>query len=245
MHKIFLSILLFAAFTSCNDKNNDVNLQERLKKDTSVAAQQIIFAEPLVIDSSRMVIYPLILETESFGKGYGYKRGGESQMFWNLIFYNVEAATRNLLTSDKKIMISSIILNSPSSSNAYGGMGSSGINIFNDHIVYSVISADYDSNKILDQNDPGYIYVSARDGKNFRQVSPEGYHIDSWHEIKGTSKIIMTGRKDGNRDKKFNENDSPVPLVVDLNSNTQATEAFKPEFVDSLKKKLVTIWKAQ
>lgn len=238
---ILLSISILIA---CSDNTRDVNLQEKLKKDTTANSQQIIFAEPQVIDSSHIVIYPLILENESYGSSYGSSSGGRRTSYWNLIFYNTETRHQNLLTTDKKVLIYSTNIYSPSSSSRSSvDIWKNGIDIFKDNIIYTAVAKDYNVNKHLDQEDPTYLFISKRDGTNFRQISPDNYNISSWQVVKGTTKIIMQGQKDDNGDKKFNEHDSTIPLIVDINSYQLAVEMFKQNFTDSLKKKLVTIWK--
>ena len=235
---IFLPVFIL---TACADKSKDVNLQEKLRKDTTVNSQQIIFAEPQTIDSSHIVIYPLILEKETYGSGYSSGSDGQRTSYWNLIFYNTETQNQNLLTTDKKILISSI--NFGSSSSSSHDLWTSGINIYKNNIIYTVVANDYNANKQIDGNDPTYLFVSNRDGTNFRQISPDSCNINSWKVVKGTTKIIMQWQKDNNGDKVFNENDATIPLVVDINSGKTATETFKQNFIDSLKLRLVKIWK--
>ena len=235
---IVLTILIL---TACNDTNQDVNLQRDFKNDTTTKASQIIFAEPQIIDSSHIIIYPLLFEKTSYGS-YGSSGGGEKMSYWNLIFYNTETTQQHLLTSDKKILIYSINLSNTSSSSS-SDIWTNGINIFKSNIVYTAVSKDLNLNNQLDQDDPNYLYVSDKEGNGFRLISPEDYNIISWDVVKGTSKIIMQAQKDENGDKKFNANDATIPLVVDLNSMKPAVETFNINYIDSLKQKLVMIWK--
>ena len=189
MLKLLSIILTVLILTSCNDTKQEVNLQQDLKNDTTTKAIQILFAEPQIIDSSHIIIYPLLFEKisyESYGSG-----GGEKTSYWNLIFYNTETAQQHLLTSDKKILIYSINLSSSTSSSSSGDIWTNGINIFKSYIIYTAVSKDYNSNNQLDQDDPNYLYVSDKEGNNFRKISPEDYNITSWNVVKGTSKIIM------------------------------------------------------
>jgi hypothetical protein len=243
MSKILPILLSFSILIACSDSSQDVNLQERLKKDTTVNSQQIIFAEPEILDSSHIIIYPLILEKESYGKSYGSSSGGQRTSYWNLIFYNTETQNQSLLTMDKKILIYSMNFGSSSSSSSSADIWTDGINVFKENIIYTAVARDYNSNKKLEQDDPTYLFVSNREGINFRQISPDNYNISSWEVVKGTTKVIMQGQKDDNGDKIFNELDAIVPLVVDINSPKPAVETFKQNFVDSLKRKLITIWK--
>lgn len=244
MLRLFLVFLSVAIFTACSDRNKDVNLQEQIKKDTTANSQQIIFAEPQTIDSSHIVIYPLILQMGSYGSSYGSSSGGRRTSYWNLLFYNTESQNQNLLTADKKILIYSInFAGSSSSSHSSNNLWTNGINIFKENIIYTAVVKDYNANNQLDENDPTYLFVSNRDGKSFRQISPDNYNINHWEVVKGTTKIIMQGQKDDNGDKVFNEKDGSVPLIVDVNSQKAAEETFKANVIDSLKQKLVRIWR--
>ena len=238
------TITIIFILTSCNSKTEDINLQQGIKNDTMIKTSQIIFSEPQTIDSSSVVIYPLISEKTTYGGNYGSSGGGgEKISYWNLIFYNTETGAKNLLTKKNKILIYSINMGGSSSSSS--GIWTNGINIFKDNIIYTVVSKDYNQNKILDQGDPNYLYVSTKEGNGFRQISPDDYNIRSWEVVKGTTKIIMQGQKDENGDKKFNESDKTVPLIVDLGLNKQANETFENSYIDSLKKNLIGIWKQQ
>ncbi len=230
--------------TACSDEPQNVNLQEKLKKDTTVTSQQIIFSQPQTIDSTHIVIYPLIFQKETYGGSYGSSGGGQKTSYWNLIFYNTETEHTNILTSERKILIYTFNLGSSSSSSSYSSDNSwaNGINIYKDNIIYTVVTNDYNANKQLDENDPTYLFVSNRDGTNFRQISPDDYNISSWEVVKGTTKIIMQGQKDDNADKTFNDIDAIVPLIVDVNDNTTAKETFKQNYIDSLKQRLLNIW---
>jgi hypothetical protein len=239
MTKLLFILLPIFVLTSCADKSKDVNLQEQLREDTTLNAQQIIFAQPQMIGNTHLVIYPLILEKETYAIGYSGGSGVQKTSYWNLIFYNIETRNQNLLTTDKKILISSINLESSDDDDLL----TSGINVYNNNILYSVVANDYNANKQIDENDPTYLFVSNRDGTNFRQISPDSCNIDSWKVVKGTTKIIMQGQKDTNGDKVFDEKDATIPFVVDLNSGKMATEAFKQNFMDSLNMRLVKIWK--
>src|SRR5829696_126597 len=234
---IVITILIL---TACNDTKHDVNLQKDLKNDSTAKASQIIFAEPQIIDSSHTIIYPLLFEKTSYSS-YGSSGGGEKTSYWNLIFYNTETAQQHLLTSDKKMLIYSINLSGSSSSSSSSYIWTNGINIFKSNIIYTAVSKDYNLNNQLDQDDPTYLYVSDKEGGNFRQISPEDYNVISWDVVKATSKIIMQGQKDENGDKKFDDNDKMIPLIVDLTLMKPASETFNSTYIDTLKQKLSNI----
>jgi hypothetical protein len=242
MLRILLLLLPLAALTACTDTSQDVDVQEKLKKDSTVTAQQIIFAAPQIIDSSHIIIYPLIFQRESYGDSYGSSGGGQITSYWNLGFYNTETQAQTMLTPDRKILIYSIS-HASSSSSTSGNMWENGVNIYKSNIVYTAVSKDFDANKKLDDDDPTYLFISNTDGTHFRQISPDNYNILSWEVVSRTAKIIMQGQKDDNGDKRFDDADATVPLIADVSLQKPVTETFRQNFVDSLKRRLVQIWK--
>jgi hypothetical protein len=235
--------VLFAicALFSCSENSQDLNLQKTIKNDTSAKAGSIVFAEPQIIDSSHIIIYPLVLERSTYGSGFSSGSGGESTIYWNLLFFNTETNQKHLLFQDKRIAILSI--NSNEASSYRLNIFKSGIDIYKDNIFYEVIAKDYDQNGILNRNDPTYIFVSDKQGNNFRQLSPENFSVESWSVVKGTNKIILQARKDDNNDKRFDQNDAIIPLIVDVTSGKLSQMTFDQSYIDSLKGKLTKIWK--
>ncbi|HTQ26478.1 MAG TPA: hypothetical protein VMI35_00045, partial [Puia sp.] len=156
-------IIAVCILLSCSNNNQAVNLQEGIKSDTSAKATAILFSYPEIIDSSHIVIYPLILERTSYGSGISSSYGGERTTYWNLIFYNTDDKTQKLLTKDKRIIITSMKSNDKSSTSS-DYRWSEGIDIYENHIFYEVVSKDFNQNNYLDINDPTYLYVSDKKG---------------------------------------------------------------------------------
>ena len=48
------------------------------------------------------------------------------------------------------------------------------------NIFYKVSVDDYNQDKKLTSDDPEYLFVSDKEGNNFRQISPTGYNLKSW-----------------------------------------------------------------
>ena len=109
MNRQLLLIASVCLFLSCSGNNQDVNIQKDILTDTSTKTTAILFSDPQTIDSSHIVIYPLILEKTSYGSGFSSSAGGKTS-FWNLVFYNADDNTQHLLTTDKRIVINSIPL---------------------------------------------------------------------------------------------------------------------------------------
>ena len=237
--------LAFVCFSvllvSCGDKPEELDLQKELSTDSTVKSNQIVFTEPQIIDSSKFVIYPLLFEKVNYAGSSGYSGGGRN-IYWNLIFYNPQNGESRLLVNNQKVLINAINSTiTPLSLMAVNR--ENGINSYKKYIIYSAVSKDYNLNNLLDQQDPNYLFVSDREGSNFRQVSPEDYHIVSWKILKGTTKILMQSQKDDNGNQKFDNADKIIPLVVDLNTGKMASEIFSPKYIDSLKQELINTWK--
>jgi hypothetical protein len=236
--------MTFSTLFSCSGNSKDMNLQKAIKKDSSANMSTIIFAAPQVIDSSHIVIYPLILEKTTYGSGFSSGSGEwERTNYWNLLFFDAETNQQHLLTRDKKIIIFSI--NSGESSSFARHIPTDRNNIYKDNIFYEAITKDYNQNDYLDNNDPTYLFISDKQGNNFRQLSPENYNIKSWTVVEGTTKIILQAQRDDNNDKKFDENDKTIPMIVDVASGKFAQETFNQNYMDSLKSVMTKIWKAE
>ena len=244
MRRQILIIVTICFLLSCSNDSEEVNIQKRIQSDSSAKVATILFSSPQVIDSSQIIIYPLILEKTSSGSGLSSSSGLEKTSFWNLIFFNANNNTQHLLTIDKRIVINSINMDgNSSSSSSSSDIWKGGINIYDNNIFYDVVSKDLNQNNYLDVDDPTYLYVSDKQGNNFRQLSPDNYNITSWNVVKGTSKIILQVQKDNNGDKRFDQNDELIPFIVDVNTGKLATETFNNTYIDSLKKVLTNTWK--
>ena len=238
--------LVFVCFSillvSCGQDAEELDLQKELSTDSTVKSNQIVFTEPQIIDSSKLVIYPLLFEKVNYRGSGDYSGGGGRYIYWNVIFYNPQNGKSRLLVNNQKVLINTI--NSTIAPLSLMGVNQeNGVNSYKKYIIYSAVSKDYNLNNLLDQQDPNYLFVSDREGNNFRQVSPEDCHIVSWKILKGTTKILMQGQKDDNGNRKFDNADKIVPLVVDLNTEKMANEIFSSKYIDSLKQELINTWK--
>jgi hypothetical protein len=110
------------------------------------------------------------------------------------------------------------------------------------NIFFNVVSSDLNENKYLDNDDPTYLFMSDKQGNDFRQISPDNYNVISWEVVTGTT-IILQAQKDDNGDKKFDQNDRVIPLIVNVSIDKVAKETFSLTYVDSLKRMLSNTWK--
>ena len=203
-----------------NDQKNNLNIQTNS------------FSE---IDSSGIIMFPLSMgETSRDGGSFSYKEIPYSS-YWNIIFYNSHNSQYHLL-SDRKMLISSFDIKYSSGDNV-------DIAFSNRNIFYKVTVDDYNEDKKLTSDDPEYLFVSDKEGNNFRQISPTGYSLKSWQFIKSTNKIIMTVTKDSDKNRKFGEKDEVTTFQIDIDKETQPTEIFSTEFKNKLKVLFDRDWK--
>ena len=187
------------------------------------------------IDSSGIIMFPLSMgETSRYGDRLSYKEV-PSNSYWNVIFYNSNTTNFHLL-SERKMLIRNFEYN-------YSGGGSVGIEETTKHIFYKTTVEDYNKDKKLTTDDPEYLFVSNKEGKNFRQISPNNYNLKSWQFIKSSNKVIMTLTKDIDNNAEFGDKDEVVSFEINIDQDTTAREIFPTQFKNKLKMLYDRDWK--
>lgn len=195
-----------------NDPNNNLNIQTNG------------FSE---IDSSGIFMFPLSIgDSERIGNlSYG---DIPDTSYWNIIFLNSKTDSSYFL-SDKKILITNYAFK-------YGGNDNIEITQKDRYIFYSIISEDYNKDKILNNKDPKYLYISDRKGNNLRQISPDSCDLQNWQFIKSVNKVLLTVKKDRDKNNKFDYKEEITMFEVDIGNGTDTTkEVFSTEFKNTLK----------
>ena len=78
-------------------------------------------------------------------------------------------------------------------------------------------------------------FITDKEGKNLKQISPKSMNVVDWKLIPKTNKIIINARKDINGNKNFDENeDELINLEFDLNTQKSAKLIFDKKDQDSL-----------
>ncbi len=187
------------------------------------------------IDSSGIIMFPISMgEIKRGGGSYSYKEMPYNS-YWNIIFYNSHTSQYHLL-SDKKMLISSFDIRYRSGDNI-------DIAFSNKYIFYLVKIDDYNQDEKLPSDDPEYLFVSDKEGNNFKQISPTGYNLKSWQYIKSTNRIFMAVVKDSDKNRKFGDKDEVTTFQIDIDKETQPTEIFPTEFKNKLKVLFDRDWK--
>lgn len=203
--------------------------------------------DPVLIDSSENVMYPLVNNTVD-DDGGGSFSSGRSKTYWNIIFYNTATKKYHLLDTGRKMIINNYNTSyaareyeyADSYSSDYTGPASLNVIKQGSYIFYSIIVDDFDKNGVLDSADPEYLFISDKDGNNFKQISPANANVNSWVLIEKTGKVLMQTVTDTNNDKKFTDETIVVSYVYDLKGGV-TNRVFDPQFskmVNNLHQKL-------
>ncbi len=203
-----------------NDPKNNLNIQTNS------------FSE---IDSSGVFMFPLSMgESGREGSSLSYKEmPGNS--YWNIIFLNSKTNESRLLT-DKKMLINSYEVKYYSNDNI-------AIATTSQYIFYIITTDDYNKDKLLNSEDPKYLFVSDKEGKNFRQLSPANYDLQTWQYVKSLNKVIFTLKTDSDANNKFDNKDEITAFEYDLNKDAAARALFSTDFKNKLKIKFDRDWK--
>jgi hypothetical protein len=187
------------------------------------------------IDSTGVLMFPLKMGQNPGKDGsYSYKEMPNNG-YWNIIFLNSKTNEYHLLTEQKILILDY----------NYKYNSEEGINLSKktDHIFYNVRSLDYNKDKLLNEKDPVYLFVSDKLGKNLRQISPSNYNLNTWKYIQASNKVVMTATKDSNNNNAFDDKDEILTFEIVLNQSETPKEVFQSELKDKLKKLYDSDWK--
>lgn len=239
--KNLVYLILATCLFSCTSEGDQSAVNKPGSKKENKNVVSIKFGNPTKLDSSTYVIYPLILSDED-GETDSYSSDNRSTTYWNMAFYNTLNGEYHLLTENKKMIIYQYEQKAANASSSSNIDANAGYNQTNKLIFYTVRSLDFNNDGHFDYSDPIYLFISDKEGRNFKQISPSNANVDEWQAIKETNKILMMVSTDSNNDKKFDDKDVVVPMVYDLNTNTIAKEIFNRDFKSKIEKQLNDKW---
>ena len=202
-----------------NDPKNNLSIQAKLM---------------VQVDSSDVIMFPLSMQEKDMGGKKSSYKDLPYNAYWNIIFYN-SSASQYYLLSDRKMMVTDYFTGAQQYENQ--------TQYHPQYIFYKVIIEDYNQDKILDDHDPEYLFITDRKGKHFRQISPPGYKILSWQYIKASDKVFMIVTKDNDHNKKFEDWEEVTSFAIAIDRDTLPTEIFPGEFKNQLKALYDRDWK--
>lgn len=193
---------------------------------SSQKKDEINFSDAYQLDSSEYFLIPRLLDDSNkdlFDKGKGYVLWGH---YTDLLFYNTKTNQVKKLFQDKLALISPFLQKRSSYYDQEKAPDLSN-NILPKHIIYSITTDDFNGDKVLDSDDPSYLYVSTKTGEHLRQITPNGFDVISWTISKDKKIILVKGRTDKNKNKKFGNGDDQLYYRIDLNDDISKIQCYQ------------------
>jgi len=180
--------------------------------------EEITFADAYQIDSSKYFLIPKLLDDSNkdhYEKGKGNVLWGN---YTDVIFYNSTTNQSKKLLEGKLALIAPFLTKRNSYYNTEKEPDVTN-NILPHHIIYSIRMEDFNGDKVIDSDDPSYLFISNKTGDNLRQVTPNGFHVLSWTVSKDKKTILVKAQHDKNKNRKFGNGDDQVYYRIDLDDN--------------------------
>ncbi len=187
------------------------------------------------IDSSAVLLFPLSVSENEDRSGFtsrSYKSMPNDE-YWNMAFLNTKTNEYHLLGENKMLI----------SSYEYNVEGYEKVKALDQTIFYTIKTTDYNKDKLINDKDPTYLFITDKRGYGFKQISPSNYHFIRWSYIDSCNKIILTLKKDNNKDNLFDEKDETVMYDVAASFDKDAAEIFSVDFKNKLKVLFDRDWK--
>jgi hypothetical protein len=238
MHKALIAAWLIVAVFSCDSTpQNEKHLEKEQgkPKSSNYSRLRLDFGEPVQIDTTPYVMFPLSVAHED--RGFIMKSSGDGAYYWNIIFLDTKTGQYHLLEPAKKILIK-----------AYDADQTSADEVINSHSIYKgktlfyeVVTDDTNHDGKLDENDAVCLFISDEAGNNFKRISPAGYSIRSWKILKENNKVLINAVSAGST-KDDDADQQIVPFVYDIQSGASARPVFATDFIEKTKKLFNRQW---
>jgi len=201
---------------------------------------QINLSEPEQVDTSAYVLFPLRNRNDDSRSvreeisDYASSAPVANADYWNIIFYNTATQQYHLLDSSRRMLIRGYSnAQTGTDGNMRPGEAATGAYLF-----YVVVTRDINHNGVYDARDPDYLFVSDKTGHHFKQISPEGYAVQSWRLIAQTGKVLMMTQKAGDDVK----NHKIIPFEYNLATGQPARRVFGDAFLKQTEALLQRQW---
>lgn len=233
--KKVIAFILLVNLISCSGNQETFERKEN-KEEEKISILKIQPHDFFEIDSSGIVVFPLQIGKTDDSRLKGSFESGKNDVCWNMIFYNTKTGKKYWL-SDKKMLILNYETNYSSNYSSFNTSEALKIDDYSskNYIFYNIIAEDFNQDKKLNYDDPTYLFITNKEGKNLKQISPKSMNVVDWKLIPKTNKIIINARKDLNGNKSFNDSeDELINLEFDLNIQKNTTLIFDKKDKDSL-----------
>ncbi|MEM7102804.1 MAG: hypothetical protein AAF502_06670 [Bacteroidota bacterium] len=232
MRKVVI-ICLAAIFFSCEDRPqtpeipDDVELTQH-QIDSILMKFDFEYENPVLIDSSEIILLPISTEFLEKRKTYSYDGyySDSYPRYWNILFYNQVSGSTKLLT-ESKIRISNFHVKHEKPGN-----------ILSQKILYIIGDVDYNGDGKLDTSDPDFLFSSNFDGSDLKRVSPQSEDLIYHSIIPNTDRLILRTRRDTDENREFSSEDEEIWYLLDLETNKGPVEIVD----EALRKKVKNLY---
>ena len=238
MKGIVCFAILTLSLCACSESPKGGMTAQKIVTDNSKHGTfNLLVNNPVVLDSSDWVFYPLTLEElEETEEGFESSGYGRQRAYWNISFFNTRTKETRLLSDSLKMLINAI--HSKNNTMTQTKSREKGCEGF---ILYTITTTDFNQDGKLNSVDPRYLFISDPSGLAFRQVSPNNYDLLDWQTTREPNKILIQARKDINLNKAFETDDETVSFIYDID-NQNLEQIFSDEFNLKTKKILESHW---
>ena len=136
--------------------------------------------------------------------------------YWNILFFNSENDTSNLLTQSK-FNISSFDCNIKNTGP-----------ILKNSILYRIGDLDYNKDKRINYDDPIHLFISKIDGSELTRLSPINENLESYRIVPNSDKIIFRTKRDIDSDLDFDNEDELIWYQINLSEQNSIKEIVSP-----------------
>lgn len=172
------------------------------------------FSDPIVVDSSSMIIIPTIYNSD-FLSSNKISLGGN--FYANIVFYDFTTDTYTKLF-EKNTFITSFNSNYRY---YYNNDKPQNKNITSKHLLYLVSNIDHNQNGKIDGDDPSMLYVSDTRGKELKVLTTENENVVNIDLFEKQNFALIKIQRDSNLDGEYDWKDNSYYfLKLDLTTLT-------------------------
>ena len=222
MKKILFIITIFVLSSCNNDKPRigiieDKNLSQT-QIDSILDEYNFVYADLTFIDSTNQILLPITTQRNYKRKMYSSNDYGTEDypQYWNILFFNSENDTSNLLTQSK-FNISSFDCNIENTGP-----------ILKNSILYRIGDLDYNKDKRINYDDPIHLFISKIDGSELTRLSPINENLESYRIVPNSDKIIFRTKRDIDSDLDFDNEDELIWYQINLSEQNSIKEIVSP-----------------
>ncbi len=177
--------------------------------------EALTFSPMFQIDSSEYFLIGRLID-----KSTKVKYGASTKVFngyTNVYVYNTKLKKSVSIFSNSTTLIYPFYDNFYSTIYTWGQALRASASL-NNYILYLVQDTDFNSDGIIDDDDPTSIYLSLKNGDNLTRITPKDLNVISWSFSKDKNVIMVTCVKDRNADRKF-INEDQVLYQIDISKD--------------------------